>query len=62
MRVRFHEPDDDRNIVGDAVVDHGNGAVGLEKINGTTVVVSEGVGSDCQRRVGIVEREKLLPD
>lgn len=61
-RVRFHEPDEDGDVVGDAVVDHRNGAVGVEEINGTAVVVSEGVGLDTERRVGIVKSEQVLPD
>lgn len=62
MGVRFHEPDDYRDVVGDAVVEHRNGAVGVEEINAPAVVVSEGAGFNVERRIDIVESKKVLPD
>ncbi len=43
-RVGIHEPDDDRDVVGDALKRHWDCAFSLEEIDGTTVVVSEGGG------------------
>lgn len=60
--VRFHEPDDYRDVVGDAEVDHRNGAVGMEEINAPAVVVSEGAGLNVERRKSFVDDEKVLPD
>lgn len=40
-RVRFHKPDDDGDIVSDALERHGDGAVGLEEVDGSAVVVGE---------------------
>lgn len=55
MGVGLHQPDDDRNVVGDALKTHGNGAVGLEEIDGAAVVVGEGGGLGLQRRVSLSE-------
>lgn len=62
MGVRFHEPDDYRDVIGDAVVEHRNGAIGVEEINAPAVVVSEGAGFNVERRIDIVESKKVLPD
>lgn len=51
-RVRLHEPNDDGDIVGDGLEGDRNGAFGLEKINGTAVVVGEGGGLWVERWVG----------
>lgn len=60
--VRIHQPDDDRDVVGDAVEIHRDGAVGLEEIDGAAVVVGEGGGLGLQRRVGFSELHQMLPD
>lgn len=60
--VGLHEPDDDRNVVSDPLKWHGNGAVGLEEVDGTTIVVREGSGFGFERRVSADEGEKVLAD
>lgn len=47
--VRLHEPDDDGDVVSDALERHGDGAVGLEEVDGSAVVVGEGRGFRVQR-------------
>lgn len=61
-RVRFHEPDDYGDVVGDALERHGNSAVGLEEIDGAAIVVSEGSGFRVERRVSGEERDEMLTD
>lgn len=61
-RVRVDEPDNDRNVVGVVLIDHRNCAVGLEKVNGTAVVVGESGGLGLERRKSLDEREKVLAD
>lgn len=41
LRVCFEEPDSDRDVVGDAMVRHGDGAVSLQEMNGATIVANE---------------------
>ena len=48
-RIRLHEPNNDRNIVGHALEGHGNGAVGLQKIDGAAIVVRESCSPRDQR-------------
>lgn len=40
-RVGLHEPDDDGDVVGEALEGHGDGAFCLEEVDGTAVVVGE---------------------
>lgn len=53
--VGLHQPDNNRNVVGDALEIHRNGAVGLEEIDGPAIVVGEGGGLGLQRRVRFSE-------
>ena len=53
-RVGLHEPDDDGDVVGDALERHGDGAVGLEEVDGTAVVVGE------RRRLGTREGKAVV--
>lgn len=53
--VGLHQPDDDRDVVGDALKIHGNGADGLEEIDGAAVIVGEGGGLGLQGRVSLSE-------
>lgn len=50
--VGLHEPDDDGDVVGDTLKRHGDGAVGLKEVDGTTVVVREGGRFGLERREG----------
>lgn len=50
--VRFHEPDDDGDVVSDALERHGNRAISLKKIDGSAVVVGKRRRFGLQRRVG----------
>lgn len=49
-RVRFHEPDNNGDVVGNRLIGHGYGSIGLEEINGAAIVVSEGSGFGFKRR------------
>lgn len=49
-RVGLEEPDDDGDVVGDAVIRHRDGSVSLEEVYGTAVVV------DKRRRFGLEGR------
>lgn len=60
--VRLHEPDDNRNIVRDALEGHRHGAVGLQKVDCAAVVVVEDGGLGLQRRVSLREVQQVLPD
>lgn len=60
--VGLHEPDDDGDVVGDALERHGDGAVGLEEVDGTTVVVRKGCRFGLERREGGGERHQVLAD
>lgn len=59
-RVSLHEPDNDGDVVGDALKRHRNGAVGLEEVDGAAVVVGEYGGFGLQRRVGFGEVQQVL--
>lgn len=61
-RVGFHEPYNDGDVVSDALKCHRNSAVGLEEINGTTVVVSERRRFGLERRERGGECDEVLPD
>lgn len=61
-RIGLHEPDDYRNIISNPLKRHRDGAVGLEKINGTTIVMGKGSSFGFERRVGGDERKKVLAD
>lgn len=61
-RVGLHEPDDDGDVVGDALKRHRDGAVGLEEVDGAAVVVGEDGGLGLQIRVGVGEVHHVLPD
>lgn len=60
--VGFHEPDDDGDVVGDALEGHGDGAVGLEEVDGAAVVVGESGGFGFERREGGCEGNEVLAD
>lgn len=60
--IRLHEPDLDRDVVGDVLEDHRNSSIGLEEIDGAAIVVGEGGGLDLQRLVGLRKTEEVLPD
>lgn len=60
--VRLHEPDDNRDIVRDALEGHRHGAVGLQKIDCAAVVVVEDGGLGLQRRVRLREVQQVLSD
>lgn len=59
-RIRFHEPDNNGNVVSNLMVNHRNSTVGLEKIDGATIVVSEGGSFGLKRRESIRERDEVL--
>lgn len=61
-RVGFHKPDNNRDVVGDALERHRNRAVSLEEVDGATVVVREDSSFRLQRRVGFGEVQQVLPD
>ena len=61
-RVRFHEPDYDRDIVSDALERHGDSAVRLEEVNGSAVVVSESGGFGFEGRVEGDDGKEVLAD
>lgn len=61
-RVGLHEPDDDGDVVGDALEGHGDGAVCLEEVDGAAIVVGEGGRLGLEGRVGGGEGEKVLAD
>jgi hypothetical protein len=61
-RVRFHKPNNNRDVVCDGLVCHRNSSVGLKEINGATVVVSESSGFGFKRRESCDESEKVLTD
>ncbi|PON78154.1 hypothetical protein PanWU01x14_021360 [Parasponia andersonii] len=61
-RVGLHEPNDNGDVVGDALERHGDSAVGLEEVNGAAVVVGEGGGFGLERRVGGGEGDQVLAD
>ena len=50
--VGLHEPDYDRDVVGDGLEGNRDGAFGLEEVDGAAVVVGEGGGFGVERRVG----------
>lgn len=60
--VAVDEPDGCRDVVDDVGEDDGDGAVGLEEIDGAAVVVCEGGGLGVERREGFEEEEEVLPD
>ena len=61
-RVRFHEPDHDRDVVSDALERHGYCAVGLEQVNRSAVVVSESGSFGFEGRVVGGEGKEVLAD
>lgn len=61
-RIRLHEPNNDRNVVGNALEGHGDGAIGLKKVNGAAIVVRESCSTRDQRREGGGERDQVLAD
>lgn len=60
--VRLHKPEDDGDVVGDALVEHGEGAVGLEEGDGAAVVVGVGGGLGLEAGIGIGEGDEVLAD
>lgn len=60
--VGLHEPDDDGDVVGDALEGHGDGAVGLEEVDGAAVVVGEGGGLGLEGGEGGGEGDQVLAD
>lgn len=61
-RVGLHEPDNDGDVVGDALEGHGDRAVGLKEVDGAAIVVDESGGLGLERRVGGTEGDQLLAD
>lgn len=61
-RVGLDEPDDDGDVVGDALKRHRDCAVELEEVDGTTVVVGERRRFGLQGRVGVDEGDEVLAD
>lgn len=61
-RVRLHEPNDDGNVIGDALEGHGDGAVGLQKVDGAAIVVGESCSTRNQGGVGGREGDQVLAD
>lgn len=61
-RVRFHEPDNDGDVVSDALERHGDGALGLEEVNGSAVVMGKSGGLGFEGRVVGDEGNELLTD
>lgn len=61
-RVGLDEPDDDGDVVGDALKQHRDCAVELEEVDGTTVVVGEGRRLGLQGGVGGDEGDEVLAD
>lgn len=60
--VRLEKPDDGRDVVDDAAIDDGNGALDLEKLRRSAVVVGEGGGLRRQGGEGLRQRDQVLPD
>lgn len=60
--VGVEEPDDDGDVVGDSLEGDGDGAVGLEEVDGAAVVVGEGGGFGVEGGEGFGEVEEVLPD
>lgn len=58
--VGLHEPDDDGDVIEDGLVDHGDGSLGLEKIDSSSVVVGEDSGLDMEAGVVVDEGDKVL--
>lgn len=51
--IRFHQPNNDGDIIRDVLEDHRNGAVCLEEIDCTAVVVCEYCGFWLECRIGV---------
>lgn len=60
--VGLHKPDDDGDVVGEALEGHGNGAVCLEEVDGTAVVVGERRRFGLERGVVGGESDEVLAD
>ena len=61
-RVGLHEPNNNGDVVSDALKRHRDGALGLEDVDGTAIVVCEGGGFGLERRVGGGEGDQMLAD
>ncbi|TYK15796.1 hypothetical protein E5676_scaffold35G003000 [Cucumis melo var. makuwa] len=61
-RIRLHEPNNNRNVVGNALKRHGNSSIGLEKVDGAAIVVSETRSTRDQRGEGGGESHQVLAD
>lgn len=61
-RVGVYEPNYNWDVIGYAMETHGDGSVGLKKIDAASVVVSENGGFGFERREGSGERKKVLTD
>ena len=61
-RIRLHEPNNNRNVVGNTLEGHGNGAVGLQKVDGSAIVMRESCSTRDQRREGGGEGDQVLAD
>ena len=61
-RVRFHEPDENGDVVSDALKRHRDCAVGLEEIDGAAIVVCEGGGFRLKGGVRGGDGDEVLPD
>ena len=61
-RIRLHEPNNNRNVVGNALEGHGNGSIGLKKVDGAAIVVRESCSTRDQGREGSGEGDQVLAD
>ena len=61
-RVRLHEPEDDGDVVCDALEEHGDGAVSLEEVDGAAVVVGVGGCLGLEAGVSVAQRHQVLAD
>lgn len=62
FRVSFEEPDGNGDVVGNAMEDHGDGALGLQQMDGGAVVMHEGGRPGAQAREVVRQVEQVLPD
>lgn len=60
--VRFKKPDDDGNVVGDAVKGHGDGALNLKKICRRSIIVHERGRLDSQAWKLLHQIQQMLPN
>lgn len=61
-RVGFHEPNNDRDVVGDTLERHGDCTVGLQEVHGAAIVVDEGGCLGLEGSVCCGEGDQVLAD